>query len=121
MILTSPSPDTSSFENLTYIITDTSIALHFSDVIEKVIMEFRTQRSSDRFLTSLCSGWLLKGLRVVVSSEQAPALHEDEFMLLDNIICVSDVEAPSTARTSQESEAETAKPTLGTLGWSIEN
>jgi len=56
MVLMSPSSHTSSIENLTYI-----IALHFSDVIEKVVMEFRTQRSSDNFLTSLCSGWLLKG------------------------------------------------------------
>ncbi|KAG1785815.1 uncharacterized protein HD556DRAFT_1450364 [Suillus plorans] len=71
----SRSPYTSSIESLTYIIPDTSIALHFSDVIEKVVMEFRTQRSSDNFLTSLCSGWLLKGLRVAVSSEQAAALH----------------------------------------------
>ncbi|KAG1845276.1 hypothetical protein C8R48DRAFT_780010 [Suillus tomentosus] len=103
------SPHISSIENLTYIIPDTSIALHFSDVIEKVVMEFRTQRSSDNFLTSLC-----------ISSEQATALHEDEFMSFDNI-CVSDVEGPPISRTSQESEAETVKPTLGKLGWSIEN
>ncbi|KAG1798906.1 uncharacterized protein HD556DRAFT_1439973 [Suillus plorans] len=100
------SPQASSIENLTYIIPDTSIALHASDVLEKVVMKFRTQRSSNNFLTSFCSGRLLKGLRVAVSSEQATTLHE---------------EAPPVARTSYESEAETAKPTLGKLGWSIDN
>ncbi|KAG1790150.1 hypothetical protein EV424DRAFT_1549809 [Suillus variegatus] len=69
---------------------------------------FQTQRSSNNFLASLCSGRLLKGLCVAVSSGQATALHED-------------VEAPPIARTSQESEAETAKLTLGKLGWSIDN
>ncbi|KAG1902297.1 uncharacterized protein F5891DRAFT_1186395 [Suillus fuscotomentosus] len=100
------SPHASSIEHLTDIIPDTSIALYFLDVLEKVVMEFRTQRSSNNFLTLLCSDRLLKGLRVAVSSEQATTLHE---------------EAPPIARTSQESEAETAKPTLGKLGWSIGN
>ncbi|KAG2054226.1 hypothetical protein BDR06DRAFT_1007901 [Suillus hirtellus] len=99
------SPHASSIEHLTDIIPDTSIALYFLDVLEKVVMEFRTQRSSNNFLTLLCSDRLLKDLRVAVSSEQATTLHE----------------TPPIARTSQESEAETAKPTLGKLGWSIGN
>ncbi|KAG1815872.1 hypothetical protein EV424DRAFT_1540899 [Suillus variegatus] len=53
--------------------------------------------------------WLAaEGLHVAVSSEQATVLRED-------------VEGPPISRTSQELEAETAKPTLGKLGWSIEN
>ncbi|KAG2118188.1 uncharacterized protein F5147DRAFT_768320 [Suillus discolor] len=116
MILTSPYA--SGIGNLSFIIPDTSIALHFSDVLEKIIMEVRTQRSST---ISLCNGRLLKGLRVAVSSEQATTLHEGKFMSFDGIICVSDVEAPPIARTSQESEAETAKLTLGKLERSIEN
>ncbi|KAG1802362.1 hypothetical protein EV424DRAFT_1351757 [Suillus variegatus] len=91
-------------------LTNTFIALHFPDVLEKVVMEFRTQCSSDKFLTSLGSGRLLKNIRTTayVSSEQATACH-------------GDVEAPSIARTSQESKAETAKPTLEMLGRPIQN
>lgn len=66
---------------------------------------------------------LLNNIRTTayVSSEQATALRGGEFMPFDSIIHVSDVETPSIAQTSQDSEAEAAKLMLGKLGRSIEN
>lgn len=95
------------------IIRDTFIALHSSDVLEKLATEFRTRYASHKIpLTSLRSGKLLKnlqaaGVRIVASSEQANALRLGGF---DNIMDVSDEEAGSIAQISKKTETEAPKP-----------
>ncbi|KAG1790147.1 DNA/RNA polymerase, partial [Suillus variegatus] len=103
----------SSIDKMSEIIRDTFIALHSSDVLEKLATEFRTRYASHKIpLTSLRSGKLLKnlqaaGVRIVASSEQANALRLGGF---DNIMDVSDEEAGSIAQISKKTETEAPKP-----------
>ncbi|KAG0702802.1 hypothetical protein DFH29DRAFT_982201 [Suillus ampliporus] len=122
----------SSIDKMSEIIRDTFIALHSSDVLEKLATEFRTRYASHKVpLASLRSGKLLKnlqtaGVRIVASTEQAAALREGGFTSFDSIMDVSDVEAGSIAQMSQALEAETPKPvepkpTPGKRGRPIKN
>ncbi|KAG1902934.1 uncharacterized protein F5891DRAFT_1276856 [Suillus fuscotomentosus] len=118
--------------NMSEIIRDTFIALHSSDVLEKLATEFRTRYASHKIpLTSLRSGKLLKnlqaaGVRIVASSEQANALRLGGF---DNIMDVSDEEAGSIAQISKKTETEapkltqteTPKPKTGKRGRPVKN
>ncbi|KAG2148047.1 hypothetical protein DEU56DRAFT_869723 [Suillus clintonianus] len=105
----------SSIDKMSEIIRDTFIALHSSDVLEKLSTEFRTRYASHKVpLTALRTGKLLKnlqaaGVRIVASSEQAAALREGGYTTFDNIIDVSDEEAGSIAQISKL-ETETSKP-----------
>ncbi|OAX44242.1 DNA/RNA polymerase [Rhizopogon vinicolor AM-OR11-026] len=100
----------SSIDKMSEIIRDTFIALHSSDVLGKLATEFRTRYASHKVpLASLRIGKLLKnlegaGVRIVTSSEQAAALHEDGCTSFDNIMDVSDVEAGSIAQISTSPE-----------------
>ncbi|KAG2159046.1 uncharacterized protein EDB93DRAFT_1076283 [Suillus bovinus] len=105
----------SSINKMSEIIRDTFIALHSSDVLEKLATEFRTRYASHKIpLTSLRSGKLLKnlqatGVRIVASSEQANALRLGGF---NNIMDISDEEAGST---------KTPKPKTGKRGRPVKN
>jgi DNA-directed RNA polymerase len=97
------------------IIRDTFIALHSSDVLEKLATEFRTRYASHKVpLASLRSGQFLKnlqaaGVRIVASTEQADALRQGGFTSFDHIMDVSDKEAGSIAQISKKTETEAPK------------
>ncbi|KAG2151835.1 hypothetical protein BD769DRAFT_1623558 [Suillus cothurnatus] len=105
----------SSIDKMSEIIRDTFIALHSSDVLEKLATEFRTRYASHKVpLASLRSGQFLKnlqaaGVRIVASTEQADALRQGGFTSFDHIMDVSDKEAGSIAQISKKTETEAPK------------
>ncbi|KAG2119134.1 uncharacterized protein F5147DRAFT_565537 [Suillus discolor] len=87
----------SSIDKMSEIIRDTFIALHSSDVLEKLATEFRTRYASHKIPPDIASQRkLLKnlqaaGVRIVASSEQANALRLGGF---DNIMDPTQTETP---------------------------